>query len=180
LSQLLQVKELYTYFFTRWGIVKAVDGVSFHLDSNESLGIVGESGCGKSVTCLSILRLVPEPAGRIVSGNIFYRGTDLLELSDKEMRRIRGKSISMILQDPMTSLNPVFTVGNQITEAIEIHQKLTGKDLYNKALRSLSMVRIPSPEVNMKNWPHQLSGGMRQRVVGAIAMSCQPDLLIAD
>ncbi len=176
----LEVNDLKTYFFTRWGTVKAVDGVSFSLKEGDALGLVGESGCGKSVTCLSLLRLVPQPAGRIVGGQILLQGEDLLKKSKEEMRKIRGAKISMILQDPMTSLNPVFTIGNQLTEAIKIHRGLKGQSLRERAVEMLKMVRIPSPEVCLENWPHQLSGGMRQRAVAAIALSCEPRLLIAD
>lgn len=179
-KQLLEVKNLRTYFYTRWGVVKAVDGVSFSLNKGETLGLVGESGCGKSMTCLSILRLVPEPAGRIVGGEILLEGEDLIRKSDKEMRRIRGRRISMILQDPMTSLNPVFSIGKQVTEGIKLHQGLRGRDLLNKAKQMLELVNIPSPEMRLRAYPHQLSGGMRQRVVGAISLSCKPDILIAD
>lgn len=176
----LEVRDLKTYFFTRWGTVKAVDGVSFSLKEGQTLGLVGESGCGKSVTCFSILRLVPQPAGRIVGGQIFLQGEDLLKKNEEEMRRIRGAKISMILQDPMSSMNPVFTIGNQLTEAIKIHRGLKGQSLWERAKEALKMVRISSPEVCLKSWPHQLSGGMRQRVVGAISLSCEPRLLIAD
>lgn len=176
----LEVKNLKTYFFTRWGTVKAVDGVSFSLRKGEVLGLVGESGSGKTITCLSILRLVPQPAGRIIAGQILLQGEDLLQKSEEEMRKIRGGKISMILQDPMTSLNPVFTIGNQLMEAIKIHRGLKGKTLWERAVEVLNMVRIPSPEIRLRNWPHELSGGMRQRVVSGIAMSCEPHLLIAD
>ena len=180
MGALLELNGLRTYFFTRWGTVKAVDGVSFSVGEGETFGLVGESGCGKSITCLSILRLVPEPAGRIVGGEILLQGEDLLKKSDKEMRKIRGSKISMILQDPMTSLNPVFTIGDQVTAAIRIHRGLKGHPLWQRAKKMLEMVRIPSPEIRLKNWPHELSGGMRQRVVGAMALSCEPRLLIAD
>ena len=176
----LQVENLRTYFFTRWGTVKAVEGVSFSIKKGDTFGLVGESGCGKSVTCLSILRLVPEPAGRIVGGQILLEGEDLLKKSKKEMRKIRGGRISMILQDPMTSLNPVFTVGNQLTEAIKLHKRLRGRDLWDAAKEMLRRVCIPSPEARLRNYPYELSGGMKQRVVGAIALSCEPHLLIAD
>jgi oligopeptide transport system ATP-binding protein len=176
----LEVKDLRTHFFTRWGTVKAVDGVTFSLNEGETLGIVGESGCGKSMTCLSLMRLVPEPAGRIVGGQILLRGEDLLKKSEKEMRRIRGGKLSMILQDPMTSLNPVFTIGDQLKEAITIHRGLKRRSLRERAVEMLKMVRISSPEQRLRNWPHQLSGGMRQRVVTAISLSCEPSLLIAD
>lgn len=180
MNALLEVKNLQTYFFTRWGTVKAVDGVSFNVSQGETFGLVGESGCGKSITCLSLMRLVPEPAGKIVEGEIRFDGQDLLKYSEKQMRKIRGAQISMILQDPMTSLNPVFTIGKQVTEAIKIHRGLKGSRLWRRAEKMLEMVRIPSPKVRLKNWPHELSGGMRQRVVGAIALSCEPRLLIAD
>lgn len=176
----LEVKNLHTYFFTRRGIVKAVDGVNFHVQKGETFGLVGESGCGKSVTCLSILRLVPQPAGRIVEGEVLLEGEDLLKKSEDQMRKIRGSRISMILQDPMTSLNPVFTVGDQVMESLKIHLGLRGHALWEKARRMLALVRIASPEIRLKNWPHQLSGGMRQRVVGAIALAGEPRLLIAD
>lgn len=179
-SYLLEVKDLRTYFFTRRGVVKAVEGVSFSLGERETLGLVGESGCGKSITCLSLLRLVPQPAGRIMGGNIIFNGEDLLKKSDEEMRKIRGRKISMILQDPMTSLNPVFSIGNQIIEAIETHNKLPKPSLRKRAAEMLKLVRIPSPEERLRSFPHQLSGGMKQRVVGGIALSSQPYLLIAD
>lgn len=180
MENLLEVKDLKTYFHTRRGVVKAVDGVSFNVSKGETLGIVGESGSGKSITCMSIVRLVPYPAGRIVSGQILLNGDDLLLKNERELRRIRGKRITMILQDPMTSLNPVFTIGDQIAEPIKIHQKVSRNQINDKILEILRLVNIASPEVRMKEYPHQMSGGMRQRVVGGIALSCQPDLLIAD
>jgi oligopeptide/dipeptide ABC transporter ATP-binding protein len=176
----LEVKNLKTHFFTRSGVVKAVDGVSFHVAEGETLGIVGESGSGKSITCLSLLRLVPPPAGRIVSGEVLLNGQDLLLKSIQEMRKIRGADISMILQDPMTSLNPVFTIGNQLSEPIIIHQGLDKKSAWEKAKEMLALVKIPLPEIRVGEYPHQMSGGMRQRIVGAIALSCRPKLLIAD
>jgi oligopeptide/dipeptide ABC transporter ATP-binding protein len=176
----LDVKDLRTYFFTRWGVVKAVDGVSFSVHAGETLGLVGESGCGKSVTSLSILRLLPEPAGRIVGGQILFEGEDLVPKSEAEMCQIRGGRIAIILQDPMTSLNPVFSVGEQIAEAFRIHRRLSGKRLWELVTDMLRLVKIPSPEVRAQAYPHQMSGGMRQRVVGAIGISCQPRLLIAD
>jgi len=176
----LEVKDLKTHFFTRSGVVKAVDGVSFHVGEGETLGIVGESGCGKSITCLSILRLVPPPAGRIVEGEIILNGEDLLLKSMKEMRKVRGAEVSMILQDPMTSLNPVFTIGYQVAEPIMIHQGLDKKSAWEKAKEMLGLVKIPLPEIRVGEYPHQMSGGMRQRIVGAMALSCRPKLLIAD
>ena len=177
---LLEVKNLSTHFFTQWGVVKAVHDVSFTLDKGETLGLVGESGSGKSMTCLSIMGLVPKPAGRIVDGQIIFDGEDLLKKNEKQMNQIRGARISMILQDPMTALNPVFTVGDQVCEAIRLHQRLKGKALLKKAKQILTLVGISSPETRLRLYPHELSGGMRQRVVGAIALSCQPSLLMAD
>jgi peptide/nickel transport system ATP-binding protein len=177
--RLLEVQDLKTYFIRKNWVVKAVDGVSFHVDEDETLGLVGESGCGKTVSCLSILRLVPKP-GRIVSGRILLEGEDLLAISEKKMQKIRGEKISMILQDPMTSLNPVFTVGDQIGESIATHLKLKGAALIAKVLEMLELVRIPSPETRINAYPHQMSGGMKQRMVGAISISCRPRLLIAD
>ena len=176
----LKVDDLRTYFTTRWGTVKAVDGVSFDLRRGETLGIVGESGSGKSVTMLSLMRLIPIPPGRIVSGSIALDGEDLLQLSDSEMNRIRGSKIALIIQDPMTSLNPVFTIGNQVSEAIRIHQDIPRRSVMEQALSMLRKVNIPAAETRMRDYPHQMSGGMRQRVVGAIGISCQPQVLIAD
>ena len=176
----LQVEDLRTSFFTRQGEVKAVDGVSFYVREGETLGIVGESGCGKSVTGLSILRLLPEPGGRIVGGKIIMEGRNLLELSKKEMRAYRGKMISMILQDPMSSLNPVYTIGDQIAESVRLHQALPDNMVEPEVISSLKLLRIPAPETRLHEFPFQMSGGMRQRVVGSIAMSCRPHLLIAD
>ena len=176
----LQVKDLRTYFRTRWGTVKAVDGVSFDLHRGETLGIVGESGSGKSVTMLSLMRLVPNPPGRIVSGEILLDGEDLLQLSEDQMSKVRGSQIALIIQDPMTSLNPVFTIGNQVMEAIKIHQDVPRKSVFEIALDVLRKVNIPAVETRVRDYPHQLSGGMRQRVVGAISISCQPSVLIAD
>lgn len=177
---LLQVEGLRTFFFTRRGVAKAVDGVSFYVNQGETFGIVGESGSGKSVTALSIMRLLPEPAGRIVDGNIVLEGVDLLELNDQEMRGYRGKVVSMILQDPMTSLNPVFTVGDQIGEAVRLHQDIAKNKIQDEVISALRLLNIPAPEQRLNDYPFQMSGGMRQRVVGAIAMSCHPKLLIAD
>jgi oligopeptide transport system ATP-binding protein len=179
-EKLLIVEDLRTYFFTRKGVAKAVDGVSFSVDRLETLGLVGESGCGKSATLFSILRLLPEPAGRIVGGRILLKGQDILRLSPSSMRRIRGCVAAMIPQDPMTSLDPLFSVGSQLSETIKLHLKLTGPAVRAKAEEMLQMVKIPSPKDRLLSYPHQLSGGMRQRVVGAIALACQPDLLLAD
>ena len=176
----LQVDDLRTYFRTRWGTVKAVDGISFYLRRGETLGIVGESGSGKSVTMLSLMRLVPSPPGEIVSGKIVLDGEDLVPLSDRDMNRVRGRKIALIIQDPMTSLNPVFTIGNQVTEAIRIHQNIPRRSVLDQALDVLRKVNIPAAESRVKDYPHQMSGGMRQRVVGAIGISCQPQVLIAD
>ncbi|MBI2916860.1 MAG: ABC transporter ATP-binding protein [Chloroflexi bacterium] len=177
---MLQVDDLRTYFFTRWGVVKSVDGVSFSVGRGEIFGLVGESGCGKSITCLSLMRLVPQPAGKIVGGRILFEGRDLLKLGESEMRRYRGRHISIILQDPMTSLNPVFTVGDQIAEPVRLHQRARGRDLWDRAASALRLLRIPDPETRLGDYPHQMSGGMRQRVVGAIALACEPHVLIAD
>jgi oligopeptide/dipeptide ABC transporter ATP-binding protein len=157
-----------------------VDGVSFTLHRGETLGLVGESGSGKSMTCLSILRLNPRPASRIVGGQVLFRGEDLLAKSESEMRRYRGRHLAMILQDPMTALNPVFTVGNQLAEPLRLHQRLRGRALWRRAAEAMRLVRIAAPEARLRAYPHQLSGGMRQRAVGAIALSCDPDVLIAD
>ncbi len=178
-TRLLEVEDLKTYFVRKNTVVKAVDGVSFHVDDNETLGLVGESGCGKTMSCLSILRLVPRP-GRIVSGKILLEGEDLLRKSDREMRKVRGEKISMILQDPMTSLNPVFTVGDQIAESLSTHLKIKGAELIDRVVEMLRQVNISSPETRISAYPHQMSGGMKQRVVGAISISCRPRLLIAD
>ena len=176
----LEVKDLQTYFVTRWGIVKAVDGVSFNLRKGETLGIVGESGSGKSVTTLSMMRLVPSPPGHIVGGEVILEGENILELEEKEMEKVRGSRIAMVLQDPMTALNPVFDIENQVGEALKIHERLKGDGLRNTVVDMLRKVRIPAPDIRMKDYPHQLSGGMRQRVVGAIGISCNPSVLIAD
>ena len=179
-TQILDVRDLRTYFITSHSVVKAVDGVSFHVDENETLGIVGESGCGKTVTCLSILRLIPQPTGRIIGGRILFDGEDILAMSEKQVQKLRGRKISMILQDPMVSLNPVFTIGDQIAEAIAIHAKTKKPSLVAKVIEALKLVRIPAPEARIRDYPHQMSGGMKQRVVGAISISCRPRLLIAD
>ncbi len=176
----LEVDRLRTYFSTRWGTVKAVDGVSFDLRRGETLGIVGESGCGKSVTMLSLMRLIPTPPGEIVSGSIVLQGQDILQLTESEMSKVRGSQIALIIQDPMTSLNPVFTIGNQVNEAIQIHQEIPKRRILQQTLEVLRKVNIPAAESRVKDYPHQLSGGMRQRVVGAIGISCEPAVLIAD
>jgi peptide/nickel transport system ATP-binding protein len=180
MADLIQVKNLQTSFFTPEGEVRAIDGVSFEIAEGETLGLVGESGCGKSVTSLSIMRLIQSPPGKIVGGEIIYRGRDLLKLNNEEMRKIRGNEISMIFQEPMTSLNPVFTVGNQIGEAIRLHQGLGKKETRQKTIDMLRLVKIADPESRVDAYPHQLSGGMRQRVMIAMALSCNPSLLIAD
>jgi peptide/nickel transport system ATP-binding protein len=177
---LLEVDGLRTWFFTRDGVTRAVDGVSFRVGPGETLAIVGESGCGKSVTALSILRLIPSPPGRIVSGTIRFQGRDLAELSDREMRDVRGNDISMIFQEPMTSLNPVLTIGYQIAETVTLHQGLDRKSALAKAVDMLRLVHIPEAERRIGQYPHQLSGGMRQRVMIAMALACNPKLLIAD
>jgi peptide/nickel transport system ATP-binding protein len=177
---LLEVKGLKTHFFTDEGVVRAVDGIDLTIHKGETLGVVGESGCGKSVTALSILRLIPQPPGRIVEGQILYNGKNLLDLRPAQMRKIRGKEISMIFQEPMTSLNPVFTVGEQIAEAIRLHEGLGRRDAMDKTVEMLKLVHIPNAERRVKEYPHQLSGGMRQRIMIAMALSCNPKLLIAD
>src|SRR5256714_2183294 len=176
---LLQLKNLQTYFQTREGLVRAVDDVSFYLDQGELLGLVGESGCGKSITALSIMRLVAPP-GKIVNGEILFEGRDLLKLSNREIRAVRGDDIAMIFQDPMTSLNPVFTVGEQIAEALRLHRRLSRADARKAAVEAMREVSIPDPELRVNDYPHQLSGGMRQRVMIAMALACDPKLLIAD
>jgi oligopeptide/dipeptide ABC transporter ATP-binding protein len=180
MADLLQVQNLQTSFFTPEGEVRAVDGVSFEIGEGKTLGLVGESGCGKSVTSLSIMRLISSPPGEIVGGEIYYRGRDLLKLNKEEMRKIRGNEISMIFQEPMTSLNPVFTIGNQIGEAIRLHQGLGKKETRAKTIEMLRLVKIADPESRVDSYPHQLSGGMRQRVMIAMALSCNPNLLVAD
>ena len=179
MSHLLEVKNLKTHFPTRAGLVRAVNDVSFYLDRGELLGLVGESGCGKSITALSIMRLI-SPPGKIVGGEISFDGKNLLELSDSEMRAIRGDDIAMIFQDPMTSLNPVYTVGEQIAEALRLHRKLSRKAAHEAAVAAIREVSIPDPGRRVYDYPHQLSGGMRQRVMIAMALACDPILLIAD
>jgi oligopeptide/dipeptide ABC transporter ATP-binding protein len=179
-APLLVVEDLRTHFFTRRGVVKAVDGVSFSLRAGETLALVGESGSGKSVTCLSLVRLVPEPAGRIVGGRILLDGDDLLAKSASEMRHVRGKQIAMVLQDPLTSLNPALTIGSQVSEVVRLHQGLRGPTLRARVIDALARLRIPGAGTRLGAYQHQLSGGMRQRVSSAIALSCAPRLLIAD
>jgi peptide/nickel transport system ATP-binding protein len=179
-NPLLEVRSLSTHFFTEEGVVRAVENVSFEIYPGEILGLVVESGCGKSVTGLSLLKLIPIPPGRIVNGDILFDGRSLLNLEEKEMEKVRGNDIAMIFQEPMTSLNPVFTIGDQIMEAIILHQRLDKTEARKRAIDMLDRVKIPSPEKRVDSYPHQLSGGMRQRAMIAMALSCQPKLLIAD
>ena len=179
-TPLVQVRDLKTYFKTEAGIVKAVNGVDFDIQTGEVLGLVGESGSGKSVTALSILRLIPDPPGKIAGGSILYKGRDLLKLSWDEIRQIRGKEISMIFQEPMTSLNPVFTIGRQVMEVILEHEHVSKKEAFDRSVEMLDVVGIPDPASRMNDYPHQYSGGMRQRVMIAMALACNPSLLIAD
>lgn len=177
---ILQIEDLHTHFFTDRGEIPAVDGVNLYVKSGEVLGVVGESGCGKSVTSLSVLKLIPQPPGKIVGGRIFFKGNDIVPLKEREMRYIRGNSISMIFQEPMTSLNPLFTVGQQIGETVRLHRGLSRKEAREHTVEMLIKVGIPRPEAVIDDYPHQLSGGMRQRVMIAMAISCSPELLIAD
>jgi peptide/nickel transport system ATP-binding protein len=179
-APLLVVDDLRTHFFTRRGVVKAVDGVSFSVTAGETLAIVGESGCGKSVTALSLMRLVPDPPGRIVGGSVRLAGVDLVALDEETMRDVRGKDVAMIFQEPMTSLNPVLTIGSQIAEILLLHEELSRRAAWDKAVEMLRLVRIPEPEQRAKAYPHQLSGGMRQRAMIAMALACNPKVLIAD
>ena len=180
MAALLEIDRLKTQFFTSAGIVKAVDGVSYTVDEGETVAVVGESGCGKSVTAMSILRLIPWPPGKIVDGAIHFNGRDLLQLSEDEMRNVRGKDISMIFQEPMTSLNPVLTIGLQLTETMLTHTSASDEDAQTRAIELLDMVGIAEPERRLAQYPHHLSGGMRQRVMIAMALACQPKLIIAD
>ena len=177
---ILKVKGLKTHFHTSQGVVRAVDGVSFDLQRGETLGIVGESGSGKTISSLSILRLVPGPSGKIVDGSILFKGEELLDKTEKEMRRLRGAEITMIPQDPMTSLNPVYRIGDQIGEPVALHQNLRGRELAGRVLDMLKLVQIPSPRRRLREYPHQFSGGMKQRAMIAMGLSCQPSLIIAD
>ena len=180
MSKLLEVKNVKTYFYTDDGVAKAVDDVSFDLDRGETLGLVGESGCGKSVSALSIMRLIAEPPGKIVGGEILFKGDNLVKYTEKQMQEIRGNDIAMIFQEPMTSLNPVFTCGFQIDEAVILHQGVSKEEAKNRSIEMLRLVGIPAPEQRYNDYPHQLSGGLRQRVMIAMALSCNPEILIAD
>ncbi|HEU5297931.1 MAG TPA: ABC transporter ATP-binding protein, partial [bacterium] len=177
---LLSVHNLKTYFYTDEGVVKAVDGLTYELHRGETLGIVGESGCGKSVHALSVMRLIPTPPGKVVEGDILFQGTNLLKLPEEEMRKIRGNRIAMIFQEPMTSLNPVLTIGEQIAEAVMLHQGLSKRDAWDRAVEMLEKVKIPLARERVRDYPHQFSGGMRQRVMIGMALSCNPSILIAD
>ena len=179
-TPILQVRDLKTYFFTEEGVGKAVDGVSFDLKRGETLGLVGESACGKSMTCLSVLQLNPKPASRIVGGQVLFHGEDLLGKQNSEMRLFRGKYISMVLQDPSAALNPVHSIGYQLYEPLRLHQKLRGRDLKERAVELMRLLHIPAPRARLSSYPHELSGGMRQRSLGAMALSGSPEVLIAD
>ena len=179
-NTLLEIQDLQTHFFMRNQIAKAVDHVNLTIEPGKTLGLVGESGCGKSVTAHSIIQLIPEPPGKIVGGKIFFNGEDLLEKSEKQMRKIRGCQISMIFQEPMTSLNPIFSVGDQVAEVIQLHEKLSKAETQNRVLEMFRLVGIPDPLSRLKDYPHQMSGGMRQRIMIAMALSCNPKLMIAD
>ena len=180
MDNVLEIKDLATYFYTHDGVVKAVDGISYEVQEGETLGIVGESGCGKSVSALSIMRLIADPPGKIERGEVIFEGRDLLKLSDSEMRTVRGNRIGMIFQEPMTSLNPVLTIERQLTETLELHLKMTKMEARSRAGELLEMVGIPDPGRRLKDYPHQMSGGMRQRIMIAMAISCNPRLIIAD
>ena len=179
-QHLLEIRNLKTYFDVRGGVLKAVDDVSFTIKAGETLGLVGESGCGKTVAASSVMRLVPIPPGRIAGGEILFDGIDILKLPESEMRKIRGNKISMIFQEPMTSLNPVFTVGDQVAEVIQLHEKLSQREVQDRVIEAFRLVRIPAPESRVNEYPHQMSGGMRQRVMIAMALACHPKLMIAD
>jgi oligopeptide transport system ATP-binding protein len=180
LADLLEVTDLHTQFFTRDGVVRAVDGVTFQVAAGETLGIVGESGCGKSVTALSLMRLIPQPPGKIVKGSIMFDGQDILKMDDDDVRGIRGNNIAMIFQDPMTSLHPVLTISRQISEALELHLKMDKSEARKRTIELLELVNIPSAKKRVDDYPHQFSGGMRQRVMIAMALSCNPKLILAD
>ena len=180
MGTLLEIRDLQTSFFTSDGEIKAVDGVSFDIQDGKTMGLVGESGCGKSVTALSVMRLLAKGTGEVVGGDILYRGKNLANLSEEEMRKIRGNEISMIFQEPMTSLNPVFTIGEQIIESVQLHQQVGKREGRDRAIEMLRLVKIAEPEKRVSDYPHQLSGGMRQRVMIAMALSCNPSLLMAD
>ncbi len=180
MAKVLEVKDLATYFFTQDGVVKAVDGISYDIDEGEIVGIVGESGCGKSVSALSVMRLVANPPGRTVAGEIIFEGRDILKVSEAEMRRIRGNRIGMVFQEPMTSLNPVLTIGRQLTETLQLHKGMNKAESMDRAAELLTLVGIPDAKRRLKDYPHQFSGGMRQRVMIAMAQSCDPKLLIGD
>ncbi|SVD51066.1 uncharacterized protein METZ01_LOCUS403920, partial [marine metagenome] len=180
MAKLLEVKDLTTHFFTHDGVVKAVDGISYEVEEGEIVGIVGESGCGKSVSALSVMRLVPDPPGKTVAGEVYLDGEDVLKLGNSDMRKIRGNKMAMVFQEPMTSLNPVLTIGRQITETLELHQDMNRSQAEERAAELLEMVGISEAKTRLKDYPHRLSGGQRQRVMIAIALSCNPRLIIAD
>ncbi|MFQ6117989.1 MAG: ABC transporter ATP-binding protein, partial [Candidatus Bipolaricaulia bacterium] len=180
MAKLLEVKNLTTRFFTEDGVVHAVNGISYKIGEGETLGLVGESGCGKSVSVLSVMRLIPQPPGKIVAGEVLFQGRDLLKVDDEEIRQVRGNKIAMIFQDPMTSLNPVLTINRQISEALELHLKMSKEQARQRTIELLDMVGIPEAADRIDDYPHQFSGGMRQRAVIAMALSCNPQLLIAD
>ena len=177
---LLEVNDLKMYFHTREGVVRAVDGVTYHLDPGETLGVVGESGSGKSVTVMTIMGLIDMPPGKIEGGDVLYRGRSLITMSEQEKRHVRGNDIAMVFQDPMSSLNPVYKIGRQLGEGLRIHKGLSKKEAWQRAIELLDLVGIPNPEERVKDYPHQFSGGMRQRVMIAMALACEPDILIAD
>jgi oligopeptide transport system ATP-binding protein len=180
MTTLMEVKGLKTQFFTQDGVVHAVNGISYHIDKGETLGIVGESGCGKSVSVLSVMRLIPTPPGKIVGGEVWFEGSDLLKVDQEEIRSVRGNKVAMIFQDPMTSLNPVLTIGQQVDEALQLHMGMNKEQARQRSIELLDMVNIPQAADRIEDYPHQFSGGMRQRVMIAMALSCNPQLLIAD